>query len=108
MYLSGNNGGAIMTDFLAIFILAVSVLMIFAWYRVIVKMGFPAWYFVFFLIPFLGPFLFLYLAFAEWPIERNISELRFEVRRWEMQQNMPNETDPKQPIDPTRTQSHTL
>lgn len=97
-----------MADFLAVFVLAVSVLMIFAWYRVIVKMGFPAWYFVLFLIPFVGPFLFLYLAFAEWPIERKLSNLKFEVRRHEMQQSMSNEIEPHQPIDPARTQPHTL
>ena len=86
-----------MADFLAVFVLAVSVLMIFAWYHVIIKMGFPNWYFVLFLIPFVGPFMFLYLAFAEWPIERDLSELRFEIRRREVRENMQDDAETPPP-----------
>jgi len=72
-----------MADFLAVIVLAVSVLMIFAWYRVICKMGFPGWYIVLFLIPIAGPFFFLYLAFAEWPIEKTLSDAQIQVRMFE-------------------------
>ena len=80
-----------MADLIAVFVLAVWVLMIFAWYRVLNKMGFPSWYFVLFLIPLIGPFMFLYLSFSEWPIERDLASARFELRMQENQKNMPDE-----------------
>ena len=57
-----------------------SVLMIFAWYRFLGKMGFPTWFMVFFLIPFVGPFLFLYMAFTEWPLEKELADVKFRLK----------------------------
>lgn len=86
-----------MADFLAVFALAISVLMVFAWYRVLSKMGFPSWYFVLFLIPFVGPFMFLYLAFAEWPIERELSDYKLQARMQERRAQHSDEEVPPLP-----------
>ncbi|MCK4858418.1 MAG: hypothetical protein KAT58_10645 [candidate division Zixibacteria bacterium] len=83
-----------MADFVAVIGLTVIVLMIFAWYRVIGKMGFPSWYLVLLLIPLVGPCLFLYFAFAEWPIERELAQYKLEARmsqnRAQTEENLPS------------------
>lgn len=96
-----------MADFLAVFVLAVSVLMIFAWYRVLNKMGFPNWYFILFLIPFVGPFMFLYLAFVEWPIERDMASLRFELRMRESRDHQVDDPNSQTMQEPPHPPSHT-
>ena len=40
------------------------------------KAGFPGWYGVAVVIPMLNLLLVLFLAFAEWPLERKLSGLR--------------------------------
>jgi len=69
-----------MSDFLAVVILAVSILMVSAGYKILRKMGYPDWYFILFLIPGLGQFMYIYLACTDWPIERDLASLRFEDR----------------------------
>jgi hypothetical protein len=93
-----------MADLLAIAVLAVSVLMVFASYRVICKMGFPGWYIVLVILPFTAPFFFLYLAFVEWPIERELTESRKQALRAERQAQMQKETPPL-PGQPEETPS---
>ncbi len=83
-----------MADFLAVIVLAVAVLMIIASYRVIVKMGFPGWYVAVLLIPVAGQFFFLYLAFAEWPIEREMTQLRYHARMVEKNARANQEVPP--------------
>lgn len=91
-----------MADFLAVIVLAVSVLMIFAMYRVISKMGFPGWYIALLLVPVVGQFFFLYLAFAEWPIEKDMAGYRFQIKMAERLAHSNPETPPLpgQGVDP--------
>ena len=47
-----------------------------AFWRICAKAGFPGWYGVGVVIPMVNILLVLFLAFAEWPLERNLSGSR--------------------------------
>ncbi len=53
--------------------LIVGIVAVIAFWRICAKAGFPGWYGVGAVIPLVNILLVLYLAFAEWPLERKLS-----------------------------------
>ncbi len=53
--------------------LIVGTVAVVAFWRICAKAGFPGWYGVGVVIPMVNILLVLYLAFAEWPLERKLS-----------------------------------
>ncbi len=47
---------------------------IWPWWRIFSRAGFPGWYALSLLVPLLNLFTLFYLAFAEWPVLRTLSE----------------------------------
>jgi len=58
---------------MAIFYLAIIVVMIVAYWKIWSKAGFNGAWSLLMLIPLVGLISFLYLAFAEWPIHKRIN-----------------------------------
>ncbi len=56
--------------------LIVGILAVVAFWRICEKAGFPGWYGVAVVIPMVNVLFVLFLAFAEWPLERKLSESR--------------------------------
>ncbi len=56
--------------------LIVGIVAVVAFWRICAKAGFPGWYGVAVVIPMVNVLLVLFLAFAEWPLERKSSESR--------------------------------
>ena len=50
--------------------LAVGLVLVAAFWRICAKAGFPGWYGVAAVIPMVSVLLVLFVAFAEWPLER--------------------------------------
>ncbi len=56
--------------------LIVGILAVVAFWRICAKAGFPGWYGVAVVIPMVNVLFVLFLAFAEWPLERELSGSR--------------------------------
>ncbi len=56
--------------------LIVGIVAVVAFWRICAKAGFPGWYGVAVVIPMVNLLLLLFLAFAEWPLERKLSGSR--------------------------------
>ena len=56
--------------------LIVGIVAVVAFWRICAKAGFPGWYGVVVVIPMVNVLFVLFLAFAEWPLERKLSESR--------------------------------
>ncbi len=56
--------------------LIVGIVAVVAFWRICAKAGFPGWYGVAVVIPMVNVLLVLFLAFAEWPLERKLSGSR--------------------------------
>ncbi len=56
--------------------LIVGIVAVVAFWRICTKAGFPGWYGVAVVIPMANVLLVLFLAFAEWPLEREFSGSR--------------------------------
>ncbi len=56
--------------------LIVGIVAVVAFWRICAKAGFPGWYGVAVVIPMVNVLFVLFLAFAEWPLERKLSESR--------------------------------
>jgi hypothetical protein len=56
--------------------LIVGIVAVVAFWRICAKAGFPGWYGVGVVIPMVNLLLVLFLAFAEWPLERKLSGSR--------------------------------
>ncbi len=65
-------------DYPSIFVmcLIVGIVAVVAFWRICAKAGFPGWYGVGVVIPMVNILLVLFLAFAEWPLERKLSGSR--------------------------------
>jgi len=56
--------------------LAIVAFVIFMWWRIFSKAGYPGWLSLLFLVPFAKIILYCVLAFSEWPVERELRSLR--------------------------------
>ncbi len=56
--------------------LIVGIVAVVAFWRICAKAGFPGWYGAAVVIPMVNVLFVLFLAFAEWPLERKLSESR--------------------------------
>ncbi len=56
--------------------LIVGLVAVVAFWRICEKAGFPGWYGVAVVIPMVNVLFVLFLAFAEWPLERKLSGSR--------------------------------
>ncbi len=56
--------------------LIMGIVAVVAFWRICAKAGFPGWYGVAVVIPMVNVLFVLFLAFAEWPLERKLSESR--------------------------------
>ncbi|MBV8082746.1 MAG: hypothetical protein JO347_06295 [Candidatus Eremiobacteraeota bacterium] len=63
------------------FALIIAVLGLWMNWRITAKAGFPGWYSLGLLAPFVGLILVVLFAFAEWPIEREVKLLRSMAAR---------------------------
>ena len=58
------------------FILAIGALWVMAWWNIFSKAGFPGAFSLLMLVPILNVFLFLMLAFFDWPAHAELAQLR--------------------------------
>ena len=56
--------------------LIIGIVVVVAFWRICAKAGFPGWYGVGVVIPMVNVLLVLFLAFAEWPLERKLPGAR--------------------------------
>ena len=57
-------------------ILSLSLVVIWPAWRILTKAGFPGWFGIAAAIPMVNVALLVYVAFTEWPIERELREAR--------------------------------
>ena len=51
-----------------LFMLAIFVVIVIAWWKIFKKAGYPAWYAILMFIPFVNLVIFFVFAFGQWPI----------------------------------------
>lgn len=68
--------GVLLVLFIAACVAAVIALFVWFWYRILSKAGYSGWLGLLILVPFGNLALALVLAFGEWPITRELVELR--------------------------------
>ncbi|UQX87887.1 DUF805 domain-containing protein [Jatrophihabitans telluris] len=78
---NSNHSGAItlVIALLAIYV-AVVVVLIWAYVRIIRRAGYSGWWILAGLVPLLNVIMMLLFAFKEWPIQRELAYLRQQVR----------------------------
>ena len=54
----------------------IGIIFVLPFWKIFTKAGFPGWWSLSMLIPLLGIFVLFYLAFAEWPIQREFNKLK--------------------------------
>lgn len=52
------------------------IILLFPYYKIFIKAGYPGYYCLAMLIPILNIVALFYLALAEWPIERELKDLK--------------------------------
>ena len=70
-------GGALLCYFLFILLLIVG--MVFVYYKIVERTGYNGWMALLMFVPLLNIGLLLYLAFADWPIQRENRALRAQL-----------------------------
>ncbi len=65
--------------FIGIFSLAVLVFFIIVYWRIVAKMGYPGVMSLLLLIPIVNIIMICMVAFSEWPIHRELNQLRQQV-----------------------------
>lgn len=68
--------GVILVVFIGALILALVALAVCVWFRILGKTGYNPWLAFLILVPFGNLALLLVLAFAEWPVNRELADLR--------------------------------
>ena len=68
--------GAIFTIFMIFFVLIITIIQIVAFCRIFSKAGFSWVLGLLMLVPIANIVMFFYLAFAEWPIQRELSSYK--------------------------------
>ena len=65
--------GVGLPEFIVFFVIAIALLP--AW-LIFSKAGYPGWYALAIFIPIIGFLVYFFLAFAEWPVRRELAELK--------------------------------
>ena len=73
---SSSSGAGAAIGIIIIFYLAVVVLFIVGWVKILSKAGYPGWWVLVGIVPLVNLIMFLVFAFSEWPIVREVRELR--------------------------------
>ena len=73
---SPNAAAAGAFGLVIVFYLVIIALMILVYWKVADKAGYPGWYSLGLLVPCLNLVLLIMFAFTEWPIERELKQLR--------------------------------
>lgn len=68
--------GLILVMFIGVCVLALIALVVFVWFRILGKTGYSPWLAFLILVPLGNLALLLVLAFAEWPVTRQLADLR--------------------------------
>jgi energy-converting hydrogenase Eha subunit B len=71
--------GVLLAAIIVTCIAAFAALFVWLWYRVLNRTGYSGWLGLLILVPFGNLALLLVLAFGEWPIARELTELRQRV-----------------------------
>ncbi|HUA96004.1 MAG TPA: DUF2510 domain-containing protein, partial [Acidimicrobiales bacterium] len=70
------TGAGVAVGVLVIIYLAILVVVILAYVRIITKAGYSGWWVLIALVPLVNVVMFLVFAFSEWPIEKELARLR--------------------------------
>ena len=102
-------GNAGLIGFLIIFDLAIFVFFIYVWWRIFAKAGYSGARSLWLLVPIANVIIIIMFAFAEWPIYRELNQLRQMARPGSpqyppqyVQQYPPQQQFPPQPQYPQR------
>jgi uncharacterized membrane protein len=63
---------------LAALFAAISVI---GWSRIYYRIGWPAWYGLLMIVPFVSVVFVLMVAFSKWPIERRMESMEYDLKR---------------------------
>ena len=77
---SSSISGVGLIVLLAVY-LAIFIVFVWADVRIIRRAGYSGWWFLLGLIPLLNMVMFLVFAFKEWPIQRELAQLRAQLGR---------------------------
>ena len=70
-------GGSGLPEMVLVFsILVLGLLVVWPAWRILSRVGLPAWMGLFAIIPYVNVGLLFYVAFTEWPIDRDLREAR--------------------------------
>jgi hypothetical protein len=67
--------GGLLAAFIAIYV-AILVVMIVAWVKIVSKAGYSGWWVLSAFVPFLGIVMFFVFAFSKWPVLQELRSLR--------------------------------
>jgi Protein of unknown function (DUF2510) len=73
---TSTTGAGVAVGVLVIIYLAILVVVILAYVRIITKAGYSGWWVLIALVPLVNVVMFLVFAFSEWPIEKELARLR--------------------------------
>ncbi|MGO9456999.1 MAG: DUF805 domain-containing protein [Acidimicrobiales bacterium] len=76
---SGIAGAGGFLIFLLLIYLAIAVLFIIAYVKILSKAGYSGWWVLIGLVPLVGAVMFLVFAFSKWPVQRELEALRAQM-----------------------------
>ena len=76
---SGIAGAGGLLIFLLLIYLAIAVLFIIAYVKILSKAGYSGWWVLIGLVPLVGAVMFLVFAFSKWPVQRELEALRAQT-----------------------------
>ena len=74
-------GSGIIVIFISLFILAIVCIVGFIWWRIVSKTGYHGALGLLMLIPIANLIMILVLAFSEWPVEKELKQLKAQTGR---------------------------
>jgi uncharacterized membrane protein YhaH (DUF805 family) len=63
-----------------IIIAVIGIVVVLPFWKILTKAGFSGWWSLIMLIPIIGILTLFYLAFAEWPIQRELNKLKNNLK----------------------------
>jgi uncharacterized membrane protein YhaH (DUF805 family) len=63
-----------------IIIAVIGIVIVLPFWKILTKAGFSGWWSLIMLIPIIGILTLFYLAFAEWPIQRELNKLKNNLK----------------------------
>lgn len=80
--MNDNSSSGVTTGLLVLLAvyLVILIVMLWAYIRIIRRAGYSGWWILIGMVPLVNVVMFLVFAFKEWPIQRELAQLRAQVR----------------------------